>query len=231
MPTSGTSNRTSGTWPRTARTATRIRRTSTKTRETCTRIARTCATISAGTNHIRSNERKGPRVAIARPFLIGKSGFASDANRSFKHFYGGTAHAGDELSTRLRDFDFDVAGAGHFRALQNTERLAGGELAVADEIGAEGARGGARCGVFVNLPREHAASEDFAVSPERKAVGHCGVLAEELAQLEHVHGNFAERGVIAHRHHEIEDACGDALNVEVAIEVFWRDAKGLGQRG
>src|SRR5260370_5067402 len=110
MPTSGTSTTTSATWTRTARTATRIRRTSTKTRETCTRIARTCATISAGTNHIRSNERKGPRVAIARPFLIGKSGFASDANRSFKHFYGGPAPPGDELFTRFSDFDFLGAG-------------------------------------------------------------------------------------------------------------------------
>ncbi len=50
---------------------------------------------------------------------------------------GGAADSWDEFFARLRDFDFDVAGATHLFTLQNVERVTGGEFAVTHEVGAE----------------------------------------------------------------------------------------------
>ena len=150
-----------------------------------------------------------------------------DSNRAFKNFDGGAADARYQFFAALRDFHFDVAGAAHFFALQNGQRVAGCELAMAHQIRAERAGGGARGGVFVNFPRKHAARENFAVAAECEAVGHRRVFAEQLAQLKHVHGDFAERGAIPERHHEIEDAGGDALGIEMRIEDLSESGRAL----
>src|SRR6266699_324069 len=81
--------------------------------------------------------------------FIGKRRFSSDANRSFKHLYGGAADARDKFLSALRDFHFEVAGAAHFRALKNGQRVAGRQFSVAHKICAKRTSSGARRGIFI----------------------------------------------------------------------------------
>ena len=57
-----------------------------------------------------------------------------------------------------------MAGAAHFDALRNAERVAGCKFAVLDEVCAERACRGASGGIFVKFPGEHAASESFVAA-------------------------------------------------------------------
>src|ERR1700722_7122983 len=98
-----------------------------------------------------------------------------------------------------------MARTAHFFALQDRERMPGCELAMTHQVSPERAGGGARSGVFVNFPGEHASRENFAVAAGCEAVGHSGAFTEQLAQLEHVHADFRERCAIPEWHHEIED--------------------------
>ncbi len=124
-----------------------------------------------------------------------------DMDGAFEDADGGAADARDQEFGGLRDFDFDLAGATHVFALHAVERVGGGELFVADEIGSERAGGAASGGVFVEFPGEHAAGVDAVVSFEREAVGHGAVFAEKFAEIAHVHFDFGKGGAVFQRDH------------------------------
>src|SRR5580700_491960 len=107
--------------------------------------------------------------------------------------------------------------------------MPGCQFAVTHEVRPERAGGGARGGVFVNLPGEHASRENFAVASRCEAVGHGGIFSEQLAKLKHIHADFSEPCAIPERHHEIEDASRNALGIEMRIEIFRGQAQRFGQ--
>src|SRR5713226_3429905 len=152
-----------------------------------------------------------------------------DANRSFKHLHGGTTHAGNEFLPTLRDFHLEVARAAHFRALKNGQRVAGRQFSVAHQIRTQRTGSGARRGVFIEFPGQHAAGEGLAIAAEGEAVSHGGVLALEFSEFDHVHGNFGEHGAIAQRHHQVEDPRGYKLRFEFWVEIFRRNSQSGGE--
>src|SRR5579883_1815744 len=143
----------------------------------------------------------------------------------------GAADTRNQLFAGLRYFHFNVTRPAHLVSLKKAERVTGRELAVANKVGSEGAGSRTGGGVFVDFPRQHAAGKAFAISTESKAIGHGGSFAEELAEVEHVHGDFAERGAIAERNHEIENAGRDVFRIEMRIEIGEGKAQRLGERG
>src|SRR5277367_2418491 len=144
----------------------------------------------------------------------------SNSDRAFEYLHGGATDPRDEFFASLRDFDFDVTGAPHFFALQNGQRVPRCQFSMANQIRAERSGGGTRGGILVNFPGKHAPREYFAVAAERKAICHRCVFSKQFAQLKHIHGNFAERGATFERHHEIEDAGGNAFWLKMRIEIF-----------
>src|SRR5258708_3532587 len=113
---------------------------------------------------------------------------------------------GHQLLTALCDFHFDMAGPAHFFPLQDVERVSGRKPAMLYKIRAKctGSRTGG--GIFIKLPGKHATREGFAVVSAREAIRHGAVLSKQLAQLGHVHDDFAECGATAKRNHQIEYA-------------------------
>src|ERR1700675_3165829 len=88
-------------------------------------------------------------------------GEGSDVDAAFEDADGGAADARGELLLGLCDFDFDVAGAAPFRALQDAQCVAGGELAVFHQVCSQRTGGGTGGSIFVEFPGEHAASAGF----------------------------------------------------------------------
>src|SRR5260370_620385 len=119
--------------------------------------------------------------------------------------------------------------ASHLHALENAQRVAGHKLAVFNEINTECPGSRACRGIFIKLPRQHAPGECFAISAERKAVCHRGVLALQSAKFWHVHGDVTQRGAIAQRHHQVEDARGNKFRLQLRVEIFRRDPQGGGK--
>src|SRR5216684_1706848 len=104
--------------------------------------------------------------------------------------------------------------------------MAGRQFAVSHQVRAQRTGRGARRSILVESPWQHAAGKGFAISAERETVSHGRVLAKETAEFDHIHDNFAQRGAISQRHHQVEDARGNKLRLQFCVEILRRNSTG-----
>ena len=81
------------------------------------------------------------------------------------------------------------------------------------EIGAAGTGCGARRGIFVEFPGQHASREGFVIRAQREAVRHGAMIAENAPQLDHVHFDLPQCRAIAEGNHQIENARGNEFQL------------------